>query len=312
MILKCCAGVEYVGCAAGGEAIDIPVLREKGVRRWQRRKRIERSWRIQVMFAIASFGLITFSFVFVNHGLTPFVESLQDVTTTTNIVRTRLLEGMHLTHLVSSHMASLQPYVDLDVKSLCPNYEETILASEYSLAVTSDEIRNALQQMLYFVDEDAFPLLSGIDHVAGAFSSVASHITTVEENDWLLRLTLVIVNIVNIFMFFGVVLTRNKINSYFYQSVLGAMFVPAFSVAIIFVVIVLCILAVIAMVNAGTFSLALFFIRLTRFLMISHLSNSLLCQTFAWAGGHLEVRLPHWPHSSPLVDITVRGSSAER
>lgn len=282
--------------------INVSALREMGVRRWQRRNRIARSWRIQSIFAIASFGLITFSFVFVNHGLTPFMESLDSVALTTSIVHTRLLQGTHLTHLLSTHMALLQPYVELDVKNLCPNYEESesILDTEFSLAVTGDEIRNALRQMDSFVQKDLGPLLNGIDKVADACSSLGSAIIEVQESDWMVRLTLVTVNFINIFLFVGVVLTRNKIFSRFYQGVLGSLLVPAFSFAVIVVVAILCIITVTALVNAGEFPFGTVPLKVSQDVFLIYTIYHLVSvpwQIFAQAVPHqaaLTGHLPRW------------------
>ena len=134
LLLLKCLGIGRVGCAAGGEPIHITELRERGVRRWQRRQRMIRSWRVQNIFAISAFGLITFSFVFVNHGLTPFMLSLEDVTTVTNLAQTRTRHGMHLAHLLSSHMHNLRPFLDLNITRLCPHYDQTILETQFSLS----------------------------------------------------------------------------------------------------------------------------------------------------------------------------------
>ena len=244
-----------MGCAAGGEAIDMTALRSQGVRRWHRRQRMIRSWRLQTIFAIASFGLITFSFVFTNQGLTPFMTSLDDVTTITNLAQTRARHGMHLAHLLSSHMTNLRPYLDLNITKLCPNYDETILETQFSLSITAREILYAAKEMNHFVGKDLDPFLHGIDQVAETCGSIDSAITTAKENDWAIRLFLTSANIINLFLIFGVVLTRNKINSEFYQDILGGLFVPAFAATMVIAVLVLCLVSAIGMINAGTFRL---------------------------------------------------------
>lgn len=253
LLLKFVGGIERVGCAAGGETIHMTALRENGVRRWQRRQRMIRSWRIQNIFAISAFGLIAFSFVFVNQGLTPFLHSLDDVTTVTNVAQTRTRHGMHLAHLLSSHMHNLRPYLDLNITKLCPNYDQTILETQFSLSVTAKEIVHAAKEMDYFLVNDMDPFLHGLDAVAAACGSIDSAITTAKKNDWMIRLFLTSVNIINMFLIAGVFLTRNKIKSDLYQDVLGGICLPAFVTTMIFAIMVLCLVSAVGMVNAGRF-----------------------------------------------------------
>ena len=242
-----------MGWAAGGEVIDVVLLRDKSVRRWQRWQRITRSVRIQNLFAIFSVGLICFSFVFGNQGLGPFITSLDDVSAAVGQIQSRTRHGMHLAHLLSSHMVSLRPFLDFNISKVCPNHAETILESEFSLDTTSTEIISAGKQLDYFMENDLDPFLQGVDQVAETCKTVDSAISSARDNDWIIRLFLVAVNVINIFFIFGVMLTRNKINFPFYQDVLGIFFVPAFSATLVFAVAAMCLIAVTSMINAGMF-----------------------------------------------------------
>jgi hypothetical protein len=254
LLIFLCAGVPRWGCAAGGEVVNIAVLRSEGVPRWQRRARILRSWRLQSVFGLASFCLITFSFVFVNQGLTPLVDSLAEITTATGLLRSHSRQGMHLAHLLGSHMALLRPFLDLQVEQVCPNYADSILDSELGLAVANGEINLAVHEMDTFLQVDIDPLLDGVDQVADACTEVDLAVAKAEENDWTIRLFLMTVNVVNIFLFFGVVLTRNRVISDFYQRVVSVVCLPLFSLTTACATIVLVVTAVLAMANAGTYT----------------------------------------------------------
>jgi hypothetical protein len=309
LIIFLCGGVPRWGCAAGGEVVNIAVLRSEGVRRWQRRARILRSWRLQSVFGLASFCLITFSFVFVNQGLTPLVDSLAEITTATGLLRSHSRQGMHLAHLLGSHMALLRPFLDLQVEQVCPNYADSILASELGLAVANGEITLAVNELDTFLQVDIDPLLDGVDQVADACTEVDLAVAKAEENDWMIRLFLMTVNVINIFLFIGVVLTRNRVISDFYQSVVSVVCLPFFSLTTACATIVLVVTAVLAMANAGTYTsqtLRKPFIRLTHGCLLgaslsSH-SSTTSCvrarsgyfQIFARAVYPLAVPWVHW------------------
>ena len=253
MLLKWVGGPDRVGCAAGGEIVDVKALRENGVRRWDRRTRIIRSWRVQYMFGICSLGLITFSFVFANQGLTPFFASLEDIATVTSLAQTRVQHGMHLAHLLSSQVELIRPFLDFNITTLCPKYEQTILESDFSLSVTADEIVSATKEMDYFFENDMDSFLNGMGQVADTCKSVDKAVVKIKENEWVFPVFLIAVNVINIFLILGVVLTQNKIKWDFYQSLLGGIFIPAFAATMVITVVVLCIVAVGGIINAGKF-----------------------------------------------------------
>jgi len=251
VLLKWIGGPIRVGCAAGGELVDVKALREQGVRRWERRARIIRSLRVRNIFLICSIGLIAFSFVFANQGLTPFIDSLEDVLTVSSLTQTRVQHGIHLAHLLSTHVKSIRPYLDLNITKLCPSYEQTILESQFSLAITAEEVVSTGKEMEYFFEKDMDSFLNGIGKVADTCESVDEAVLKVKENEWIFLVFLIATNAINIFFILGVVLTQNKINWDFYQSLLGGIFVPAFAATMVIAVVVLCMVAVGGMINAG-------------------------------------------------------------
>ena len=251
LLLKYIGGLDRVGCAAGGEPLDVKLLRDIGFRRWQRRRIIQRSWRLQSVFVTCSIAVIALSFVFANRGLTPYMESLDDVNTISSLVQTRTRHSLHLGHLLSTHMAALRPFLDFNISSLCPNYEQTFLETEFSLSSTSTEIAYAADQLNYFFDADLETFLVGFDQIADTCKSVDEIVAKAQSNDWIVRLVLASLNVINVFLLLGVVLTRNKIRSTFYQDVLAYVFLPVFVVVIIFVVAMVCMAAANGMVIAG-------------------------------------------------------------
>jgi len=77
-------GPSRVGCAAGGNALDVPVLREQYDR--ATRKMMERrSWRVQSTFLIAAVLLFVMAGLFLHKGLYAIGQSLRNVSDINNV-----------------------------------------------------------------------------------------------------------------------------------------------------------------------------------------------------------------------------------
>ena len=73
-----CMGPSRVGCAAGGDVLDIAVLRKQYQR--PERKAIEkRSWRVQSAFLVAALLVPVMSLLFLNKGLAVVNQSFDKV-----------------------------------------------------------------------------------------------------------------------------------------------------------------------------------------------------------------------------------------
>jgi hypothetical protein len=79
LIFKCGYGVEKVGCAAGGEVLDMKELSSKGVSRRERKRRILRSWRLQTTFLIVSAVIPTLSLLMMETGWKSIDSAWQEV-----------------------------------------------------------------------------------------------------------------------------------------------------------------------------------------------------------------------------------------
>jgi hypothetical protein len=74
-------GVGKVGCAAGGQVLDMYVLSKPPflLSRKQRQQRIQRSWRVQSAFLVASISIPVVSFVMMTMGLPEFTTSINEL-----------------------------------------------------------------------------------------------------------------------------------------------------------------------------------------------------------------------------------------
>jgi hypothetical protein len=91
---KLCYGLSKVGCAAGGQVLDMYHLsKELGLTRKQRKKRILRSWKLQGVFMVTSLGIPIVSIVMMTVGLPALTLSIVELQGWVNDVETLAYRG---------------------------------------------------------------------------------------------------------------------------------------------------------------------------------------------------------------------------
>jgi hypothetical protein len=79
-LLKICLGRDRVGCAAGGDKIDVQYIKKKQKHLKPILRRIvKRSWRVQFWFFAAAILLPITTCLFLKKGLHTTVESLEEI-----------------------------------------------------------------------------------------------------------------------------------------------------------------------------------------------------------------------------------------
>jgi hypothetical protein len=192
---------------------------------------------VQNVFLLCTLIIPTLSFLLVNHGWIPLTESLE---TTDNVVA--LLDDQASTGLkTASKLVSLRTRVDrliLNVQGYCPNN------------ALNDALTDSMTEIDEYVDEYGVGLALGLQKVLQTTALLESAIDNAVSYDWIIKGCLIALNVLNAFLFVGVLLTRNSLHIKPVQTVLSHVFVPLFCLGIVAAVAATCISSALAMVNA--------------------------------------------------------------
>lgn len=264
LVLKFSCGIKAVGCAAGGDgALDVAQLRRNGVRRAERKARIVRNWRVQLAFLLSCMLLPALSFLFVNHGLNPFYDSLYEVD---NLLTDEVIKHASRGSKLANSMMGLNSRLDLFVSSIkmedyCPNLfnnETNINQTDIGmlgLESLQSSIEESTSSVVDFVKEQAPLLADGLYQLKTASEYVQDNIIhKATENDWIIKGLLIGLNVVNVFFFLGVLLSRNGIQRQSYQDFLTFVITPLFCALLVAVVVGTGLAAIAGMLNAGTYN----------------------------------------------------------
>jgi hypothetical protein len=186
--------------------------------------------------------------------LRTFIESLHDVTQFNDDVDSLAYRGIEIIHSLDGIARNLQADDFLndmrsDFGTSCPDSDSTNMTIQ-SLGFETlrevivdgaDRIESLLQNSLYRLSD-------ALSRIVSETQAVDDTITSVYEFGWIFKLFLVLVNVINLFLWIGVVLSKVGVEFHGYQVILSWAILPAFG---------LCILATVS--AAGTFlAIALF------------------------------------------------------
>jgi hypothetical protein len=252
-------GVDRVGCAAGGEVIDVGALRQAKVSRAERKRRIVRAWRLQSVFLLASLLLPTFSFLLVNRGLIPFVASLDGLVDVNDQVDAKAYRGIEIADSMTTLYRDLKSIPIVDIQSFCPNKNANAIDASASdlldglgMYALSETIQSGLATVDSFVLKYLNEIRPGLVQVTDATRMVDRGIDSVYDSDWLLKLFLVALNIVNGFFIFGVFLAKIGVVYYAFRAMLTYLLIPLFCLLLFASIGATCAAISVALTNAGT------------------------------------------------------------
>ncbi|KAL7579430.1 hypothetical protein ACA910_014094 [Epithemia clementina (nom. ined.)] len=250
LVLKTKYGVSRVGCAAGGEPIYVSKLRENGVRRWERRQRMERSWATQNIFLICCFGIPAFSAVVLNQGLNPLLVSLNEVSGTASLFRDKALLGIDIAKRLHSDFNNIRFYSRIGVDDICPNRTETGSGSIGNLANAWDGVHETIERLDSFIVQGTGKFVRSMLQVVEASDGVIKGTAEIEKNDWIAYLLLGVLNGITFFLALGALLAKNQMNHIRTQQALSFVVLPTFFLTLLGVIIYTCIVAPLAVINA--------------------------------------------------------------
>lgn len=210
MLFKFLYGIDKVGCAAGGEIIDIKQLSKQGLSRKNRKKRILRSWRLQTTFMITGILVPTTSLIMMQYGWTKVQVGWEDIRLVVDDVESLAFRGWNvLDGLQSSKQTLQQNRLVQDVlqqsssraplfTSWCPNAKDDQRLAFFQKAITTLEYNT--KSLVTLFDEYVPKSTNGFMAVTQATQSVDESIKWFFDNDWIWKMYIMIVNVLNIFM----------------------------------------------------------------------------------------------------------------
>lgn len=245
-VLKFTFGKERVGCAAGGEPVDVSALRRAKVSRADRRHRIVRIWRTQAVFIFGCMLMPALSFLFVNHGLTPFYHSMSVMVDIASVVEQRAYEGMDTASSILIRRSQIQRVKTSINLTQCVND-----VMQGGVETFNQSLNAGMEQISGFVDGYIPDVMKGLAQVTDSTDYVESTLSSADVYDWVVKGILIGLNIVVVMLLLAAFLARNSINSPLYQDIVSHFLVPTFCVLMTAFVMGTCITAAMAMVNAG-------------------------------------------------------------
>jgi hypothetical protein len=245
LLFKFVYGTDKVGCAAGGGAIDIVQLSKKGVRRRERRRRILRSWRLQSTFLIVGVCIPIATGVLYRFGLGQLEiawEELQDINDDVESIAYR---GMGIVHSLRHTQTQLQQ-MGLDFGIVgdssnetnsswwCPSLNDASKTGNYSSVEQFDQVltsvRSRTEEMVHFLDLHMPVDDAAFNIVTEATQYVDQSIDWAYDHDWLLKMFLMALNVVNMLLFAACyIMSKNNIIHPPTRFYLAFFLVPLFS-----------------------------------------------------------------------------------
>lgn len=242
-------GSEKVGCAAGGNITDISKLRKE--KRSQLRSIVRRSWRVQTVFFFAGLILAAASGLYLRYGVFQLTDSLHEVQEINHEIEAVVYRAIDITDALARERTKLNnstmlEYLNIDQYCKNPNVS---LASALGLP-NIFEIRQSLDDMSQFLNNHVTRAQSGLQSVGSVSRSLDEIIEGWFANDWLSKLFVLVLNVINAFLFVGLCLSRNNVVYPAFRRVLAYVLVPAFIIVLVVGAIGTCVFGVAALMNA--------------------------------------------------------------
>lgn len=205
-------GSKKVGCAAGGQIIDIRSLSKQGVARKTRKQYIIRNWRLQATYQIVAIVIPTLTILLMKGGWTHMNTAFQEVQETLNDVSSwshrgqRIVRGLQRTKNDLEKNVFVQQAVWIaDVNSnrtvfddWCPHQKNSSLAflqdsfrvvQDFSLAILEDDYAR-------YVPSDT----TGFQSIQDGTTHLENSLDWLMDNQWTFKLVLMILNVINLLL----------------------------------------------------------------------------------------------------------------
>jgi len=229
-----------LGCASGGGVIDIAELRK--IPRDQRplsKTMAHRAWRLQAVFLLCGLGIPVATMMFLKNGLFQMIDSLQETAETVADVETLTYEGIRIVDTLTNirnELVEADLSSKLDVKGYCPKLSNSTLLSDLNLERSTEDIDEFLSDMDTFIDGHAINAKDGFHKVLRSTEEFERLMAVVYNMDWMPKMFIVILNVLNGFMMSAAFLSKQNIAFFPFHCMLSYLIVPAFSVVLVLAV----------------------------------------------------------------------------
>ena len=242
LLFKFAYGTGKVGCAAGGGAIDIVQLSKQKVSRRERRRRILRSWRLQSTFLIVGVFIPIATLLLLKCGLAQLEISWDELQDINDDVESIAFRGMGIVDNLRQSQTQLRQ-MDFGIVgdknnvtnySWCPNLDDASKTSYLKLEQFDQMLTSVLShntEIVSFLDLHMPADDSEFTMMTDATQYVDESINWAYDHDWLLKLFLMALNVVNLLLVAACyILSKNNIIHPPSRYYLAFFLVPVFSV----------------------------------------------------------------------------------
>jgi hypothetical protein len=260
--------------------VDVQHLKhEHRLDKQRRKRRILRNWRVQTACLVATATWLPVSMLVLRLGLHPLIASLDELQQVNDAIDSLAYRGIFvatdLQH-VSDNLQSLQASdllsEQITDEQFCPSLNSTspnnavaynaTNATMIDYAKLQNLLPSTLQQRVLLaldsVDQvlmsyDLPSVTSGLYQVTNSTNAVDTGIDRLYSHDWIVKLLVVVVDVVVVFMFLGILITKENTDYPAYQTLASWVLLPIFGTILVAAVAGTCIFLSLAMLNAGTF-----------------------------------------------------------
>lgn len=196
----------------------------------------------------------TFSFLLINHGMDPFLNSLDDLTVVNDEIDAKAFRGLQIANSVTALYQELATTPIIDVQSYCPNDTANYALESLGVHDLSATVESGIETVNAFVRDHISELKPLLQQVTDATRMVDQGIEGIRKFNWILKLMLILLNVCTGFFVFGVLLTKNGVVYAAFQAMMGYFMIPMFCLLVMGSIVATCTVVSLALVNAGAFA----------------------------------------------------------
>ena len=286
LVFKYYYRIERVGCASGGDVVDVKEMkRVYNLDKFERKQRIRRNWRVQNTCLITCILILPSTILMINFGLDPFIDSLYDVQQMNDRIDSHAYRGIQTVTQLNdayNHIQQIQEpnvqlfdnnFTNLYVNAACvsnvtifsslvgnltnlpkaklPRMNMTMrLKDVFDWNSYQEEVKNTIAN---FSTYDFTGTNSVLYRLTNGTAAVDAGIDTLNGHDWLIRFLVVILDVVVIFMIVGILFVKDNIDYPAYQSFTSYILLPLFCASLLATIIATYMFTTVAVLNAGTY-----------------------------------------------------------
>ena len=286
LVFKYYYRIERVGCASGGDIVDVKEMkRVYNLDKFERKQRIRRNWRVQNTCLITCILILPSTILMINFGLDPFIDSLYDVQQMNDRIDSHAYRGIQTVTQLNDAYNHIQQIQEPDVQLFDDNFTNLYVNAACVSNVTifsslvgnltnlpkaklprmnmtmrlkdvfdwnsyQEEVKNTIAN---FSTYDFTGTNSVLYRLTNGTAAVDAGIDTLNGHDWLIRLLVVILDVVVIFMIVGILFVKDNIDYPAYQSFTSYILLPLFCASLLATIIATYMFTTVAVLNAGTY-----------------------------------------------------------